>query len=538
MADGTIRLPADSTGKFLDTTELTVGANTVERERLVIAGDGSTELADVKSTVPTSAMFGLVVRPAMGSTTVTLGSVALLSGTSGLIGTVNVSTAAGGASIDPRQVTVIAGTSGAGIGTIISTAAGSAAIDPRLVTLQAGTTALIGAVAFATVSNNVSLWSSSGVNISASTVAPSSDGMGMFVRMVNASSGMTGGNIMLSTGFNTAAIDPRQATIIGGTSGAGVGTIVSTAVGAAAIDPRQATIVAATSGAVLWTVGAGSSGVTGTTLISTALAGAAIDPRQATIVGGTSGAGIGTIVSTAAGSAAIDPRQATLQAGSSANTVGNVTVSTGSVALYSSTGGAIAVSTQTLSTDAMGFAVRVAAAGTSNTIGGVAVSTAPGGLRAFTDSTGTYNSVYYWTTGIVAAAAATMQSLNFTKNLSSGSSGTSFNVSAGKIFRIDNINGSIRLTSGTDLYADFAIRAVTTTGGATGANFPVFYYRLAGAVAESTNALAAGGGGADFSMTGLSIDLPSSASFGVSIVSNSTASQECTFAFGGKEFTI
>lgn len=37
MADGTVRLYPDSTGKIIDTSELTVGANTVERQRVAIA---------------------------------------------------------------------------------------------------------------------------------------------------------------------------------------------------------------------------------------------------------------------------------------------------------------------------------------------------------------------------------------------------------------------------------------------------------------------------------------------------------------------
>jgi len=49
MADGTITLNVGASGKVVDTTELTVGGNTVERERLVIAGAAATELADVKN---------------------------------------------------------------------------------------------------------------------------------------------------------------------------------------------------------------------------------------------------------------------------------------------------------------------------------------------------------------------------------------------------------------------------------------------------------------------------------------------------------
>ena len=48
MADGQVQVAPDSTGKKIDTSELTVGANTVERQRVVIAGDtGATSLAYV-----------------------------------------------------------------------------------------------------------------------------------------------------------------------------------------------------------------------------------------------------------------------------------------------------------------------------------------------------------------------------------------------------------------------------------------------------------------------------------------------------------
>ena len=50
MADGLIQVAPDSTGKKVDTSELTVGANTVERQRIVIASDSvSTDIAAVKS---------------------------------------------------------------------------------------------------------------------------------------------------------------------------------------------------------------------------------------------------------------------------------------------------------------------------------------------------------------------------------------------------------------------------------------------------------------------------------------------------------
>lgn len=55
MSDSFIQVPPDSTGKKLDTEQLTVGANTVERERMQIAGDSATDIA------PVTAADGLTV---------------------------------------------------------------------------------------------------------------------------------------------------------------------------------------------------------------------------------------------------------------------------------------------------------------------------------------------------------------------------------------------------------------------------------------------------------------------------------------------
>ena len=64
MADGIVQLQADSTGKKVDTSELTVGANTVERQRINIADPASAAaIAAVKagSTPATAADAALVV---------------------------------------------------------------------------------------------------------------------------------------------------------------------------------------------------------------------------------------------------------------------------------------------------------------------------------------------------------------------------------------------------------------------------------------------------------------------------------------------
>lgn len=75
MADGIIRVPVDDAGKRIDTSELTVGANTVERQRVVIASDSTAgNLAAVSSS-------GRMSVDANGTNTVTTGSVTISAGT-------------------------------------------------------------------------------------------------------------------------------------------------------------------------------------------------------------------------------------------------------------------------------------------------------------------------------------------------------------------------------------------------------------------------------------------------------------------------
>ena len=63
MADGLVQVPPDSTGKKIDTSEITVGANTVERQRMVVADPATaTALAVVQSANPGNSDFGLTVR--------------------------------------------------------------------------------------------------------------------------------------------------------------------------------------------------------------------------------------------------------------------------------------------------------------------------------------------------------------------------------------------------------------------------------------------------------------------------------------------
>lgn len=64
MADGLIQVPADSTGKKVDTSELTVGANTVERQRINLSDPvTAAAIASVDNADPASTEYGLTIRP-------------------------------------------------------------------------------------------------------------------------------------------------------------------------------------------------------------------------------------------------------------------------------------------------------------------------------------------------------------------------------------------------------------------------------------------------------------------------------------------
>ena len=64
MSDQYVQIYPNSTGLKIDTTELTVGSNTVERQRLQVAGVAAAQLADVLTANPTPGTnYGLVVIP-------------------------------------------------------------------------------------------------------------------------------------------------------------------------------------------------------------------------------------------------------------------------------------------------------------------------------------------------------------------------------------------------------------------------------------------------------------------------------------------
>ena len=80
MSDGFLRVPLDDVGKRIDTEELTVSAQTVQRERMQIAGALDVEIARILNTDPAAADHGLVVRKAaLDSPLVVTASVATVS---------------------------------------------------------------------------------------------------------------------------------------------------------------------------------------------------------------------------------------------------------------------------------------------------------------------------------------------------------------------------------------------------------------------------------------------------------------------------
>lgn len=64
MSDSFIQVQPDSSGKKVDTEQLTVNGQTVEREREQIAGKADTEIVEVKNAEPSTSHHGMVTREA------------------------------------------------------------------------------------------------------------------------------------------------------------------------------------------------------------------------------------------------------------------------------------------------------------------------------------------------------------------------------------------------------------------------------------------------------------------------------------------
>jgi len=63
MADSYVQVNADGTGKKVDSEQVTVGANDVQRQRVEIAGAAAAAVAAVQATTVAGTEQGLVVRP-------------------------------------------------------------------------------------------------------------------------------------------------------------------------------------------------------------------------------------------------------------------------------------------------------------------------------------------------------------------------------------------------------------------------------------------------------------------------------------------
>lgn len=89
MADSNIQVPADSTGKKVDTSQITVAGQSVERQRIVIASDTISDgVALVLGSTPAFTDKGLVVRNIPSGTQDITGAVSLAAGTQ-VIGSIN-----------------------------------------------------------------------------------------------------------------------------------------------------------------------------------------------------------------------------------------------------------------------------------------------------------------------------------------------------------------------------------------------------------------------------------------------------------------
>lgn len=597
MADAGIRLSTEGSGPLVDNSIFTAASSSDDtfRQRIVIGGDASSSgFVNPSSAAPSSGDYSLPVRLNAGSTAfnfgsvllypsssgITIGAVALLPGSSAsLLGSVVassasqmtviggtsgtglgtivstgagaaaidprqatvvggtsgaglgtiVSTGVGGAAIDPRQSTIVAGTSGAGLGTILSTGAGGAAIDPRIVTpssqwtiTPAASTTFNGIYAISTstagtIIDTRMLYSSTGAAIAASTVF--ADGMAYLVRLAASSSGQTIGNVTVSNSLTVtpssqftvtaalAAASTIGANIISST-GASVATSTVFADGMSLLARLAASSSGQTIGAVALVAGT-TSNIIG----------------SVAIVEGSSAVDVGVImVSTALGGAAIDPRVLTSSTGAS---IGTSTVFADGMAILTRTAAS--------SSGQMIGQVVLGAGSTATVIGQVAQSTAWSvTVRSALDSTGNYNQKMFYSTGFVPDATSTTRQLAQVTNFTSGSSGTSFNVASGKIFRIEYINCSITPASGANLWCDFTVVATASTGGATGTTPPIWRQRLS--VASPTSAAVSGG--TYLSVTDLTLDIPSTGSFGLVAVSNSSVNLIATFGMGGVEYTI
>lgn len=461
MADGTIQLTTEGSGKLVDNSRFLAASSSDDafRQRVTIGGDASSgALIDPATTAPSSAVYGLPVRLAMNSTANTIGSVAVSNNVNVSLLTSPISIQTNGGSPDSLPATVYSSSASA-LNVFLSTGQNTSGIDPRIVTPSSQWTVTAALAAASTIS-----------------VAPTTQWT------VTAA---------LAAGSTASVAPTSQWTVT------------------ASLSAASTISVAPTTQWDVRIVGAGSSGVTGTVLVATGLTGAAIDPRQISagstldvrVIGAGSSAAIGSVlITTGLGGAAIDPRAASLTASSSQTFP--IQMSTAPDAAYIdprilSTGGA------TVTRDKFGI-------------------TANRTMRNF------------YSTGFAPPTASTMIAAHQVSGLTSGSSGFSFQVTAGLNYQINWFTASLSGTTANSGWMDVAIRADASTSGTTGTDVPVLGpFRILSSVGGATTILGQGAG--ILGLSGVDVVLPSDASFGISAVASSSTLL-ASVAFGGYEF--
>lgn len=181
MTDSYVQVPADSTGKKLDTEQLTVGANTVERERMQIAGVSALQIASVLNAAP-STEYGVVVRNIPSGTQTVSGTVTANAGT----GPFPVSDNSGSLTIDAPVGTPVAARLSDGTA-FLTTTAGRLSVDGSGVTQP-----ISGTITANAGTGTFTVGQSSGANLEVSLDAASGilgDGASNTVNLVRDSTG-------------------------------------------------------------------------------------------------------------------------------------------------------------------------------------------------------------------------------------------------------------------------------------------------------------------------------------------------------------
>jgi hypothetical protein len=233
MADGTVELTTEGLGPKIDTTEITAGTSTVQRQRIHIGGTAYGSLVEPTTNVASTGDMGLRVRIVppfgLGPSTEFIGA---LSSGAKPIGTVTLSSG----SLSLGIVTLSSGLAGstASIGALSSGSAfiGSVALTSGSSGTQLGTVSLSsGTVSLTSGSLSLGIVTlSSGLAGSTASIGALSSG-GAFIGIVALSSGSSGtqmGTVSLSSGtvsLTSGSLFLGSVALTSGSSGNQLGTV-------------------------------------------------------------------------------------------------------------------------------------------------------------------------------------------------------------------------------------------------------------------------------------------------------------------------